>query len=793
MNWNSINAHTWDTQTYDFAINYLKNPENVNFTNIDKYKFKERIKFYSLSNDKTYLQLIDENYPPWYKGDSTPIDSPPFTYKVVPPNKMNDILLKFFENETHIAMNEKSLYDKVKRSFLLGISRDNIRLWLEKNPINLKQIQNNKYKPEIVKAYRPMFPFQLWQIDTIDFQKIQKYNVVPNSKPQQYYKHVLVVIDIFTKYIYLHPLVGNVDVKDKTITMYDEILNFLQRLFFFGDIPKSISADNFFNKSSFKQFCIKHNVQPIFSPPYRPQFQGFVENKNKQVKSYIFHHFNKYQVYQYFDILDNISFSINNTRHQSTGRTPMELHRGHTIPLPTQHNKNIISSEKNPNLLNLLNIQDLNLEHPELDEKDTHNSQNYHDFSQRFYNERILNVQDKLHNLAEKRELKYSQHKPSPMKPGYKVHIANYVTRKDDNIRPIQIQLCPFDQGKSKIQLFSHIKKSPPKDSVINPKSQSKLHITQIKPIPISSIEKPLRKSQFHIWYEKKTGNNPTTTSKTHTLFRIKEVVTGDSPTDKKYTLTTLDKQFYIEQMISEQDGPQWSPYFKKEYLLEATDESINSLTQNTPTRPIYKPTPAFFQQQPTQPSIQPSSTTLTQPSTQQKTQAEMIKVHSNSAFKYNQQGLQITNTEFQQISKNPQQFLKKIIKFKEHCGFFHHYKPLEEENPILLYAIPQGKNRKTETYQGNLVIRIVNFKYQDYLKRRHLSETRDNYIYREDNMPSSSSHVFPLYFPKKTIFQTTTKTKIKDFLSNNYKGDEILFEYPNVIRYIFNLTIQSL
>ena len=71
----------------------------------------------------------------------------------------------------HTAMNYKTLYDRIIRDMKLGISRSEVISYLQENPHDLKRIQTRP-GPAYIKSYRPLYPFQYWQIDHIDLQSI---------------------------------------------------------------------------------------------------------------------------------------------------------------------------------------------------------------------------------------------------------------------------------------------------------------------------------------------------------------------------------------------------------------------------------------------------------------------------------------------------------------------------------------------------------------------------------------------------------------------------------------------
>ena len=172
INWNIIFGHRWTPELYDDALEYLKTnkiPKNIK----DKGKsvihtFKNRMKYYKEKNGKMILEV--DHIPYWLidKKTKQPIvlytQQLPLEFVVV---RDKDVILDhFFKDPKDIALSKRSLFDKVIRSFYLGVSRRDIDVYLKKRD----DIMQHKTTPEIeiVKSFRPLFPYQIWQMDITD-------------------------------------------------------------------------------------------------------------------------------------------------------------------------------------------------------------------------------------------------------------------------------------------------------------------------------------------------------------------------------------------------------------------------------------------------------------------------------------------------------------------------------------------------------------------------------------------------------------------------------------------------
>ena len=253
-----------------------------------------------------------------------PIESQTLHSKSSKESERNEILKAMLNDPKTISMNAHTFLDKVHREGYLGITRRYIHYFIKNHPssINVRMNQATQNKP-VTKSFRPEYPFQHWQMDLITMGTYNKKKELKELKGNKGYKYILVIIDIFTKFIYLYPLKKKEGI---------DIASVLSRVFLSGDIPDTLQSDNGpeFRNAIVHGLCQEFKIKQIFSESYSPQTQGFVENKNKQIKQVLNTFFIKYDTLQWFDILDRVAYSINNSKHFVTGYTPLQLHRGET-------------------------------------------------------------------------------------------------------------------------------------------------------------------------------------------------------------------------------------------------------------------------------------------------------------------------------------------------------------------------------------------------------------------------------------------------------------------------------
>ena len=580
--WKSILAHNWTDQSIDAAILYLstgKMPDN--YTTDMKNSFKKRLNMgYAVKDDKTLVFRTIEK--PIWLAHVLQLNDELFEFKVVRPSEINKILTTFFKDESTTAMNYRTLYDKVVRAMYLGISRTDVHKYLKNNPVHLRMTDVNP-KP-YVQSFRPSYPFEYWQMDLIDFRKLSDEN---NN-----YNYILVIIDIFSKFVYLFPIRGGSG-------MMKEICNCLKKLFLSGDIPKKLGCDNQFDTKEVNSLCEIYHIKVIYGLPYHPQTQGFVENKNKQIKGFVYLHFNKHQTLQYYDILDYITFSINNTKHAVTRKTPNEIHRGRVLPIPrtdievnsvptefdlafptlTEYNKSQIL-ESHTQKETEINIDSLNYNESEVETYDTH--------AQNVYSQNVNNIKRQLHHEAKKREMKYNQKQRTKFAVNNTIKLRTYIDHGGE-IQGVQLRLKSKEKDESYVILKNPLYRYALTDPAIETQERRKIYIVDIKKYPKTAFSKAALSMSFD-WKIKDSNEN---TSSVNVLkFRIVEIIQNEK-SGKRYHINTLDNQYIVEYLTHKETETGKEERYSREfphYMLHNIQYS--DVNENNISRPSYSFTP---------------------------------------------------------------------------------------------------------------------------------------------------------------------------------------------------------
>ena len=124
--------------------------------------------------------------------------------------------------------------------------------------------------------------------------------------------YLLVVIDVFSKYVWVRPM------KNKTarslLEAFDSILSE-------GRKPEKLRTDKGteFVNESFRQYLKKKGIQ-FYTANNEPK-ASVVERVNRTLKSKLYRYFTAVSL-RYIDVLQDLVDSYNNTYHRSIGRAP---------------------------------------------------------------------------------------------------------------------------------------------------------------------------------------------------------------------------------------------------------------------------------------------------------------------------------------------------------------------------------------------------------------------------------------------------------------------------------------
>jgi len=162
------------------------------------------------------------------------------------------------------------------------------------------------------------FKDDLWQADLIDMQS--------QSRKNNGFKYILIVIDTYTKYIWIEAL------KNKTVKECTKgILKILKK-----NQPNLLQTDNgkeFYN-NEFQSVMNKYNIRHYST--YSSIKAGMVERVIRTIKNKIYKLFTLSGSWNWYNSISKLVYNYNHTKHSTIKCTP---HEARTKPITIKRNK----------------------------------------------------------------------------------------------------------------------------------------------------------------------------------------------------------------------------------------------------------------------------------------------------------------------------------------------------------------------------------------------------------------------------------------------------------------------
>lgn len=149
----------------------------------------------------------------------------------------------------------------------------------------------------------------LWQADLVE--------MLPYAKLNKGYRYILVVINTFSKYVWVEP-VKRKSAKDVTLAMAT-ILKHVK------NTPKNIQTDmgkEFYNKE-FNRLMEENKINHYST--FSNLKASIVERVNRTLKNIMWKKFSLLGNYKWLNILKDIVLKYNNTKHRKIGLKPVEV------------------------------------------------------------------------------------------------------------------------------------------------------------------------------------------------------------------------------------------------------------------------------------------------------------------------------------------------------------------------------------------------------------------------------------------------------------------------------------
>lgn len=225
----------------------------------------------------------------------------------VPTEMENNIIRHVHEKFGHFST--AKCYDRIRLHYWFPDMRKKIDSFI-KNCLQciMHAPPKSKLEKSLYNIPKKPVPFHTLHID--------HFGPLPaiNSKR----KHVLVIIDAFTKFVRLYSTVS---------TSTREVCGALDKYFNYYSRPVRIVSDRgtCFTSSEFKTYLEQKNINHVKVATASPQANGQVERVNRVLKAILAKITDPVQHADWCRKLSDVEFAINNTVSQSTGFTPSRL------------------------------------------------------------------------------------------------------------------------------------------------------------------------------------------------------------------------------------------------------------------------------------------------------------------------------------------------------------------------------------------------------------------------------------------------------------------------------------
>lgn len=199
----------------------------------------------------------------------------------------------------------RALYDAVKKAGAYTVSFDEIKEFLrtKESYTAFKRVRKNFKRPRVIVSDKN----QQWDCDTLNLSFYTKYN--------EGYSHVLVCIDIFTRYLFTRAL--------KNLKA-DSIKEAFAEIFAYNEPPKSIRTDlgSEFANSVVKNFFAANNIRYFNS--LNEVKSNYAERVIQTLRVRIGRAMKARHTFNWTDALQDITIGYNESKHRMINCTPLE-------------------------------------------------------------------------------------------------------------------------------------------------------------------------------------------------------------------------------------------------------------------------------------------------------------------------------------------------------------------------------------------------------------------------------------------------------------------------------------
>ena len=232
-----------------------------------------------------------------------PIDETKPIIKKEKPEIINLTEIKELFKKPDYALLSKNKLKKKLEEDNKALKTKDIDDFYDKLEINqLTKIQKKKVFNSVIAYY----PGDAYQIDIIVYNKYEIHK----------YKYILVVIDVYSRYVQVKPLTNREN---------PNIIKNLLSIFETMGFPFRIQSDLEFATKEFIDLMAKFNVKLSFSDPHEINKNAIVERANRTIRDLLKKYRLLYKNYNWPTYIDDLIDIYNNTYHKTIGDTPSNI------------------------------------------------------------------------------------------------------------------------------------------------------------------------------------------------------------------------------------------------------------------------------------------------------------------------------------------------------------------------------------------------------------------------------------------------------------------------------------
>lgn len=225
---------------------------------------------------------------------------------VVPNSMENNILYKYHDEFGHMGV--EKVYNMITRSYWFPKVRRKIEMHIANCLKCIAYSPKSGKREEMLQATpKECRPFEVLHID--HFGPVERRSLK---------RHVLVVVDAFTKFIRLYATRS---------TSSRESICCLEQYFRYYSSPKTVISDrgSCFCSKEFESFMQKFEIKHVKIATGSPQANGQAERVNRVMKPMLAKLVDSADRTNWYKLLPRIEYALNNASHKSTGDTPSRI------------------------------------------------------------------------------------------------------------------------------------------------------------------------------------------------------------------------------------------------------------------------------------------------------------------------------------------------------------------------------------------------------------------------------------------------------------------------------------